>query len=120
MRDTSRRGRYVAGLTSDRDEILGMDLEDLGVAILRQVSSASGTISANNFVREYFAVLSPPPGPRGGIYVLGRRSPNQDRELAEALLEGWQWLVNEGLLALDPLERPGWYFVTRRGREALA
>lgn len=103
----------------DRAAILAMKLPDLGLGILRQLATGSGTPNPNNFVRGYFASLPPASPFPGGVIVTGGQSPNQDRELAEALLEGWQWLVSEGLIAPDPLEKGSWHFITRRGRTLL-
>ncbi len=38
--------------------------------------------------------------------------------LTTAILEAWNYLVNEGLLAPLPERSSGWYFVTRRGKAA--
>lgn len=36
-------------------------------------------------------------------------------EIQKALMEGWTWLINEGLVAREPGNPHEWYFVTRRG-----
>ncbi|ESS71908.1 hypothetical protein MGMO_85c00330 [Methyloglobulus morosus KoM1] len=41
-----------------------------------------------------------------------------DREqIRFAMAEGWNWLVNEGMLAPTPGGTNGWHFVTRRGKK---
>lgn len=45
-----------------------------------------------------------------GQYPEGRR-----KEIEHALLEAWNWLVQEGLIA--PTADHGWHFITRRGKK---
>lgn len=104
---------------TDRDQVLALSLPELGMAILRGVAHAPATPNPNSFIRGYFATLPPVSAYPGGVTVVGGRSPEDDRELAQALLEAWQWLEHEGLVAKNHLEGGGWYFVTRRGRGSL-
>jgi hypothetical protein len=104
---------------TQRTEVLAMPLPDLGMAILHQLAGASGDPNPNNFVRGYFAALPAQSPFPGGVVISGGQSPNQDMELAQALLEAWQWLVNEGHLAPSSLDSGNWFFVTRAGRARL-
>ncbi|RKU31694.1 TIGR02391 family protein [Candidatus Poribacteria bacterium] len=38
-----------------------------------------------------------------------------ESEICYALAEAWIWLENQGLIAPDPSQNGGWYFITRRG-----
>ena len=38
-------------------------------------------------------------------------------QVAEAFVEGWHWLVQEGFLAPRPGDNYGWHFITRRGKK---
>jgi uncharacterized protein (TIGR02391 family) len=49
--------------------------------------------------------------------TLGGYPESKRSEVKHALTEGWGWLVHEGMLALNPGEAFGWYFVTRRGKK---
>ena len=43
--------------------------------------------------------------------------PQEIREhVAYAMAEGWNWLVQEGLIAPRPADTFGWHFITRRGK----
>ncbi len=106
-------------LPTERNEVLATPLPDLGLAILRQLASASGDPNPNSFVRGYFAALPAPSPFPGALTISGGQSPNHDMALAQALLEAWQWLVNEGLLAPFPLDGGNWFFVTRAARARL-
>lgn len=101
-----------------RQEVLDSPVPELALGILGHVSSAGGDLRANDFVRVYFATLATT-APDGSP-TFGTTSPEDDRELAQALLEGWQWLVNQGLLASMPLFGTESHFVTRAGRARLA
>jgi len=57
--------------------------------------------------------------------TIGTYPEGQRRDIEFALMEGWQWLAQEGLIAPQPGNSNGWYFITRRGekiknREGLA
>ena len=47
--------------------------------------------------------------------TIGKYAENRRVEIEYALLEGWNWLVQEGLIA--PRADGGWHFITRRGKK---
>ena len=49
--------------------------------------------------------------------TLGAYSPEDYKEVALVLSEGWHWLVQEGLIAPRPGDTFGWHFITRRGKK---
>lgn len=49
--------------------------------------------------------------------TLGAFAPEARNEVALVLCEGWQWLVQEGLIAPCPGDTFGWHFITRRGKK---
>ena len=46
--------------------------------------------------------------------TIGKYPEHRRTEIEYALLEGWNWLVQEGLIA--PRADGGWHFITRRGK----
>lgn len=49
--------------------------------------------------------------------TVGQYPQNQRSEIEHALMEGWHWLVQEGLIAPRPGDTSGWHFITRRGKK---
>lgn len=47
-----------------------------------------------------------------GTYPEGQR-----KEIETAMMEAWQWLVQEGLIAPRPGDTNSWHFITRRGKK---
>ncbi|HWR96935.1 MAG TPA: TIGR02391 family protein [Candidatus Methanoperedens sp.] len=49
--------------------------------------------------------------------AIGKYPGSIGRDIAYALVEAWQWLVQEGMIAPRPSGSHGWYFITRRGKK---
>jgi len=47
--------------------------------------------------------------------TIGRYPEHKRKEIEQALLEAWSWLVQEGIIA--PTTDGGWHFITRRGQK---
>lgn len=48
--------------------------------------------------------------------TIGKYPDNRREEIECALMEGWTWLLQEGLIAPRPGDTSGWHFITRRGQ----
>lgn len=49
--------------------------------------------------------------------AIGEYPENKRGEVEHALMEGWVWLLQEGLIAPSPGNPHGWHFITRRGQK---
>ncbi len=49
--------------------------------------------------------------------TMGKYPEGQRKEIEFALMEAWQWLVQEGLIAPRPGDTNSWHFITRRGKK---
>jgi len=91
----------------DPDVLLALEPEELAGALIQHFNSLPDyertSIHPDNFTN--------PNGPPISSY-----SQEYQGRVGEALMEAWEWLVREGLMARKP-GSPGWYFVTRRGKQ---
>jgi len=87
------------------EDLLALEPEDLAGFIIEHFNSLAAnerdSLHPDNFVNPKTSPVNKYP------------REYQDR-VARALMEGWEWLVREGLVARKP-SSPGWYFITRRG-----
>jgi uncharacterized protein (TIGR02391 family) len=97
----------LSDLIPDPNSVLALEPEELaGVALELITSSESSEPSRLNSLSfaSYQTI---------GNYPDGRR-----QEIANLLMEGWQWLIQEGLIAPQPEDTSkSWYFITRRGKK---
>lgn len=96
----------LADLVPDPDSVLALEPEELaGVAL--ELLSSSGPDEPSRLHPSSFT--SP--------QTIGSYPANRKQEIEFALIEGWQWLVQEGLIAPRPGDTHGWHFITRRGKK---
>lgn len=51
------------------------------------------------------------------LLTIGNFPQNQRAQIEFLLMEGWNWLLQEGLIAPLPGDSNNWHFVTRRGKQ---
>jgi uncharacterized protein (TIGR02391 family) len=96
----------LAEIIPDPDTVLSLEPEELaGVALELLTSSGPNEPSRLN------------PVSFTGIQTIGDYPQNRRDEIEYALMESWQWLVQEGLIAPRPGDTHGWHFITRRGKK---
>ncbi len=101
----------LGDIIPDAEVLLGLQPEEVGVALLEVLNSPSypeEKFNPHNVIRGLFRVPNE-------VYPSERQI-----EIEHALMEAWTWLQNEGLIAPLPdvgEAKGGWCFVTRRGRE---
>ena len=90
--------------TLNSEELLGMEVEHLAALFLLDYSD-----------------MSEPDSMRGFIRSNNDANENDSQEVSKALLEAFQFLCNEGLLANNILQGQPLtdYFITRKGKEAV-
>lgn len=96
----------LAELIPDPNAFLALEPEELtGVAL--ELISSSGPNEPSRLHPSSFA----------SSQTIGNYPQNRREEIEGALIEGWQWLVQEGLIAPSPSGGSGWHFITRRGKK---
>jgi len=96
----------LAELIPDPDAVLALEPEELaGVAL--ELLSSSGPNEPSRLHPSSFT----------SSQTIGDYPRNRKEEIEFALVEGWQWLVQEGLIAPRPGDTHGWHFITRRGKK---
>jgi hypothetical protein len=92
----------------DADALLAVSTEELGMILLDLCrKQGQGNLTLSNI--EMSVRIGPPAFPF-----------QKNNEVARAIGEAWQWLLNEGLMMMAPDQPNGWYCVTRKGRELRA
>lgn len=111
--------RSLSSLVPDAATLLALDEAALGRALLTHLKSyegvmnnavfQNGLISQKNFL---IAREQTPPGenPEYGSH---------QRQVNNALMEAWAWLVGEGFLIRDAKRPAPWFTISRRGEELL-
>ncbi len=91
----------------EADDLLTLQPEEIGGVILQILNSDAankGSIHNRNAFCHTDTV---------------KKYPKQTWEsIKRVLVEGWQWLEAEGLIAQDPDQMSSWFFITRRGQQA--
>ena len=96
----------LAELIPDPNSVLALEPEELaGIAL--ELLTSSGPNKPSRLHPSSFTSRE-----TIGQYPEGRRS-----EIECALMEGWQWLLQEGLIAPRPGDTNSWHFITRRGKQ---
>lgn len=96
----------LAELIPDPNTFLALEPEELaGVALELITSSVPDEPSRLH------------PSSFASSQTIGNYPPNLRHKIECALIEGWQWLVQEGLIAPSPSDGHGWHFITRRGKK---
>jgi uncharacterized protein (TIGR02391 family) len=91
-------------LISDPDIVLALEPEELaGVAM--ELITSTDSYSPSRLHPTSFAHPQ----------TIGQFPENKRKEIEFALLEAWNWLVQEGLIA--PTTDGAWHFITRRGKK---
>lgn len=97
--------RDIYSILPDAENLLTLEPEELAGVVIEHFNSLpaneQSSIHPDNFVN-----LNSSP--------VNRYPRDYQVRVAKALMEAWEWLVREGLLARQP-GSPGWYFITRRG-----
>lgn len=71
-------------------------------------------------VLEYLNLQNPPNLNRynfGLNHIVEKYPSEYQKEISQALMEGWMWLEREGLIAPRPGSEGEWFFITRRGKK---
>lgn len=93
-------------LIPDSDSVLALEPEELaGIAL--ELMSSSGPNEPSRLHPS--SIISPE--------TIGKFPPAQREQIAFALMEGWSWLLQEGLIAPRPGDNNNWHFITRRGKQ---
>jgi hypothetical protein len=96
----------LAELIPDPEAVLALEPEEIaGVAL--ELLSSSGPNEPSRLHPSSFT----------SSQTIGDYPGNRKEEIEFALIEGWQWLVQEGLIAPRPGDTHGWHFITRRGKK---
>jgi len=96
----------LAELIPDPDAVLAFEPEELaGVAL--ELLSSSGPNEPSRLHPSSFT----------SSQTIGDYPRNRKDEIEYALVESWQWLVQEGLIAPRAGDTTGWHFITRRGKK---
>ncbi len=104
----------LAEMIPDASSVLALEPEELaGIALVLLTSSGPNEPSRLH------------PSSFTSHETIGQYPEAQREKIQCALMEAWQWLLQEGLLAPRPGDTFGWHFITRRGekiknREGLA
>lgn len=96
----------LADLIPDVSAVLALEPEELaGVAL--ELLTSSGPNEPSRLHPSSFT----------NPQTIGKYPDGQKHEIELALMEGWHWLVQEGLIAPLPGDTFGWHFITRRGKK---
>jgi uncharacterized protein (TIGR02391 family) len=96
----------LADIIPDPDIVLSLEPEELsGIAL--ELLSSPGPNETSRLHPSSFT----------NHQTIGDYPKIRKQEIEYALMEGWQWLVQEGLIAPLPGETSGWHFITRRGKK---
>lgn len=96
----------LSDLIPDPSSVLALEPEELaGVAL--ELLTSSGP---NEPSRLHPSSFTHP-------QTIGSYPEGQRQEIEYLLMEGWHWLVQEGLIAPRPGDTHGWHFITRRGKK---
>jgi uncharacterized protein (TIGR02391 family) len=86
--------------------LLALGSEELGMILLGLCREERGrNVTLSNYEMSVLNV-GPPAFPH-----------NMRTEVAQAIGEAWQWLLNEGLMTVAPDQPNGWFRVTKKGSE---
>lgn len=96
----------LADLIPDPSAVLALEPEELAAVALELLTSSDH----NEPSRLHPSGFTSPE-------TIGKYPDDQRQDIAFALMESWQWLVQEGLIAPRPGDTFGWYFITRRGKK---
>lgn len=96
----------IHSLISDHKILLELEPEELAGIILEHLNS-NGTKKRGMFSRSNLT---------SGAALKDYPRENES-EIRYALTEAWVWLENQGLIAPEPLQNGGWFFITRRGHK---
>jgi uncharacterized protein (TIGR02391 family) len=96
----------LAELIPEADAVLALEPEELAGVALELISS-SGPNEPSRLHPMSFT----------SSQTIGDYPANRKDEIECALIESWQWLLQEGLIAPRPGDTTGWHFITRRGKK---
>lgn len=91
-------------LIPDYQTVLELEPEELAGIAIELLNSGTSTVRLH-------------PSTFASPETLGPYPSNVRNDVAEALVEGWHWLVQEGFIAPRPGDTHGWHFITRRGKK---
>lgn len=91
-------------LIPDPDTVLALEPEELAGVAMELITS----VEPNTGSRLHLSSFAHP-------QTIGDYPETRRKEIEFALLEAWNWLVQEGLIA--PTSEGGWHFITRRGKK---
>lgn len=91
-------------LIPDYQTVLELEPEELAGIAIELLNSGTSTVRLHPSTFAIPETLGPYPN-------------NVRNDVAEAFVEGWHWLVQEGFIAPRPGDTHGWHFITRRGKK---
>jgi uncharacterized protein (TIGR02391 family) len=109
--------RSLSSLVPDAADLLSLEVEELAGVLLTHLNSF-GCVSANAIYQHdsinhhnFFNGLST------NAYNRNPEYGEKQSEVVLALMEAWPWLQSAGLLVEKASSSPGWFFVSRRGKQ---
>jgi uncharacterized protein (TIGR02391 family) len=96
----------LSDLIPDPSSVLALEPEELAGVVLELLISSG----PNEPSRLHPSSFTHP-------QTIGSYPEGQRQEIEYLLMEGWHWLVQEGLVATRPGDTHGWHFITRRGKK---
>jgi len=97
----------VQDLISDLETLEALEPYEVGHALLQVIAEEDRHVNPGNVITA-----------QAGKY--GARGSSEYVAAGPVLSEGWAWLVNQGLLVLNPAEPHGNWFILSRAGQALA
>ncbi len=96
----------LPGVLPNAQAVLAVSTEELAMILLDLCrKQGQGNVTLSN-IEMSVRIVGPP------AYPIHRNT-----DVARAIGEAWQWLLNEGLMIVAPDQPNGWYCVTRKGRD---
>ncbi len=94
----------LADLIPDASSVLALEPEEIAGLVLELFASA-GPHEGSRLNPATIATRE----------TIGNYARDQQDAIALVIMEGWNWLLQEGLIAPYPENNYGWHFITRRG-----
>ncbi len=87
------------------EKLSSLEAEEIGSLLLEYMCQLEETRQSGLLHRGNFTLTS----------HIAKYTNDNKEGVAKLVMEGWDWLKNEGLIAYRPGDKDGWIFVTRKG-----